>query len=244
MNLLRAFIFGISFLFSGALLAALSIPKNLNSEDRKIVLSVLGFGTSSKILANPWPLGGEQGVELGLRSEFITVESLAGLGSRTSTTGEYSYLTLSFSKGLYYNVDTEVFFTPLPQKEEIMVYGAQLRWALWEGMNFPAAASLVVHGSGANFANQLDTRTVGSDLLLTVSMQSAAIYFGGGVIRSIGTFLGGAGGIIDSGQVADEDVSDSHTVFGFSMGVGDLNLAFEVDRILQSSYSGKIGYRF
>lgn len=224
--------------------AALSIPRNLNTEDRKAVLSVLGFGTSSKVLANPWPLGGDQGVEVGVRSEFISVESLAGLGSKTSTTGEYSYLTLSFTKGLYYNVDTEIFFTPLPQKEEMMVYGAQMRWAFWEAENFPSAASIILHGSGANFSNQLDTRTVGTDLVMTVSMQSAAIYFGGGIIRSVGTFLGGTNGIIDSGQVADEDVSDSHTVFGFSMGVGDLNLAFEVDRILQSSYSGKIGYRF
>ena len=224
--------------------ANLSIPKNLNSEERKSVLSVLGFGTASKVLTNPWALGGSQGVEVSLRSEFISVDSLAGLGSKTSTTGEYSYLTLSFSKGLFYNVDMEVFFTPLPQKEEVMVYGGQVRWSFWEAQNFPSCATLVFHGSGANFANQLDARTVGTDLIVTVSMKDAAIYFGGGTIRSVGTFLGGTNGIIASGEVADEDISDSHTVFGISMEAFKLNLSFEVDRVVQSSYSGKIGYRF
>lgn len=94
------------------------------------------FGSASKVLDNPYPLGGYTGIEFGLASEFIPVEDLASLGSKTTDKGEYNYYTLTLGKGLYYNVDMHAYFTPFGQAEKMQSYGAQIRWGFYEASFF------------------------------------------------------------------------------------------------------------
>jgi hypothetical protein len=216
----------------------------LSKNDRTAVLGILGFGSQMKMLSSPVPLGGKQGFEFGISSEYIPVEDLGGLGAKSNAKGEYNYMNLSVGKGLPYNVDTYFQFTPLPQSEGVFGYGAQLRWGFYEFRRFPAVMSMVFHGSGTNFSNLLSVRTTGADLVMTVAMDEAALYFGAGTIRTIGTFMGGASGITVDGKTAEEDLLDVHTVFGLSLAFDRVFLALEVDRVVQSSYSARLGYRF
>jgi hypothetical protein len=53
------------------LFARVQIPENLTKEDRIKVLGILGAGTSSKILTDPYPLGGFAGFEAGIQMDSI-----------------------------------------------------------------------------------------------------------------------------------------------------------------------------
>lgn len=224
--------------------AAISLPKNLSESDRETMLQILGFGSQAKLLSSPVPLGGKQGFEVGLSSEYIPIEDLSGLGDKPDVKGEYNYLMLTFGKGLFYNLDTFFHLTPIPQSEGLFAYGAQLRWGFYEFQRFPGLFSMILHGSGANYANVLNTRTTGADLVMTVAIDEASLYFGTGIIRTVGTFAGGPEGITAEGTRQDADLSDVHTVFGLSLNFGPVFLALEVDRVTQSVYGGRLGYRF
>lgn len=244
MKFLRLIVF-LAFSFN-ALLAwsETSLPKNLNKDHRIRALQILGFGSAAKILDNPYPLGGYTGVEMGLSSEFIPVEDLASLGSKTNARGEYNYYTLTFGKGLYYNIDTHVYFTPFGQKEDIQSFGGQVRWGFYEARFFPLTLTAMVYGGGSNFANLINVSTVGGDIIATVAMDNVAIYFGAGQIRAIGKFIGGAGGITDSQETVEEDVAEGHSVFGINIDISKMFIALQIDRYTDSIYSGKIGFRF
>jgi hypothetical protein len=240
---------------SNSALAERYVPRLMSASERKTALEVLGFGSASKILANPYPLGGKSGVEIGISSEYIPVKDLGSLGDKSSRRSELNYYSLTVAKGLFYNVDTELHFTPGFQAEDVSAYGGQIRWGFYEFPFMPGAVSLVVHGSATNYASLLDTRTTGVDLIATFVIEDIALYFGGGEGRSVGTFLGGA---YDSGQTesttnacngnncenAYEDLRQQHTVFGASLSFSQVFAAFEINRYFFSTYSAKIGWRF
>lgn len=256
-----ALLLALQALFTFKANAAFEMPRNLTADDRKEVVRILGFGTASRILTQPIPLGGREGFEVGLASEFVPIDDLAGLGSKTVSRGEFNLISMSFAKGLPYNIDTVLHFTPLPQLEGATSYGGQVRWGFLEFAKFPALLSLVLHGSGTSFSsevltasgkqfvNVLNTRTTGYDVICTVQMDEGSLYFGGGTVRSIGTFTGGASGVTTEGASGDTrnaevDLTDFRTIFGVGFRLDQFFAAVEVSRITQSTYGGKIGFRF
>lgn len=244
MKLIRLFLFTSAVLFAFQAMSATSLPQNLNSADRKRALEILGFGSATKTLSNPFPLGGYSGFEVGLASEFIPLEDLAGLGNGTSDTGELNYYTLTFAKGIYHNIDTMVYFSPITTSEHITNYGAQLRWGFYEARFFPVTFSFLLYGGGTSFSNLLNVSTLGADVLATINVENVALYLGGGQVRATGQFIGGAAGITDNGQTAQESLSQEHMVFGINIDISKFFVALEVDRYVDSIYSGKLGFRF
>ncbi|KYG62205.1 hypothetical protein [Bdellovibrio bacteriovorus] len=240
---LSRLIFILTFFTVCSATAAYDLPKNLNSGDRIRALEILGFGSASKILDNPYPLGGYAGIEVGIASEYIPTEDLATLGSETTDTGEINYLTLTFGKGLYYNVDTHVYFTPA-LGDGIQTFGGQVRWGFYEASFFPLTLTAMISGGGANFSNLINVKTLGADVIASVAMDNVAIYFGGGRVRAIGTFIGGTDGITDDQNTVEEDIVENHTVFGINVDIAKFFLALQIDRYADSVYSGKLGYRF
>lgn len=227
-------------LFAGAI----PIPRGLAKTDREMILEALGFGSAAKLLSSPFPLGGYSGIELSLTSEFIPMADVATLASKTSARSDLNYLNFVIGKGLYHNLDVLVQFIPMPQDHAISGFGGQLRWGFYQTNFMPANLSLVLHGSSTNFYNVLGTETSGVDLVASVNMIDFSLFFGLGQARSVGAFVGGAGGITDSGLAENSDVYSPHTVFGISIKMSDLFLALEVDRFVQSTYAGKVGLRF
>lgn len=237
------FIFSLS-LEAATLESATSLPKNLSAVDREMALEILGFGAATKLLSSPYPLGGYSGVEISLSSEFIPMADVSVLGAKTSSRADLNYFNLTVGKGLYYDIDIMVQFIPMPQEESISGFGGQLRWGFYQARFMPANLSLVVHGSSTNFYNLLATETSGLDIIASVNMRDVSLFFGAGQARSIGAFVGGAGGITDSGTTEHSDVYSPHTVFGISIKMAEAFLALEVDRYVQSTYAGKLGLRF
>ncbi|WP_413559915.1 hypothetical protein [Bdellovibrio sp. HCB209] len=244
MNLGHRFLFLIIALFSTHTIAATQLPHNLDADDQTRTLEVLGYGSSAKILGDPYPLGGYSGVELGISTQFIPIGDLSSLGSTTKDKGELSYYTLTLGKGFYYNIDGFVYFSPSVQSEEMQSFGGQLRWGFYEASFFPISFSAMLYAGGANFQNLINVATTGWDLIGTVNMENVALYFGAGRVRAQGTFIGGAGGITASQNTEARDIAENHTFFGVNIEISKAFIAMQVDRYSDSVYSGKLGFRF
>lgn len=221
-----------------------ALPRNLSIADQGRALEILGFGSASKILNNPYPLGGYIGLELGLTTEFIPLEDVADLGDGTTDRGEFNYYMLTLGKGLYYNIDTFLYFTPSIQDEDFTNFGAQIRWGFYEFSFFPLTLSAIFYGGGANFSNLINISTFGADVVASVNMDNVAVYAGGGSIRAVGKFIGGAGGITADQETREQTRSDVHTVFGINISLAKIFMAMEIDRYTDTVYSGKVGLRF
>lgn len=224
--------------------AAVHLPKNLNESDRTRALEILGFGSAPKILDNPYPLGGYSGIEFGFGAEYIPLEDLSSLGATSTDRGELGIYTLSFAKGLYYNVDLHLQFTPFIQSDKVQTYGGQFRWGFYESSFFPLSLSTVISAGGANFSNLINITTLGVDLIGSVHFDNVSLYFGGGQVRATGKFIGGADGITDTQETYVKNIVDTHTVFGVNIDVARFFLAMEVDRYVDSIYSAKVGLRY
>jgi hypothetical protein len=247
MSQIRLFFISILFVvstFATSAFALKSLPKSLTPSDQNRALEILGFGSASKILNNPYPLGGYMGIEMGLSTEFIPIEDLEGLGSGITERGEFNYYTLTLGKGLYYNIDTYLYFSPAVQGEDFQNFGAQVRWGFYEFGFFPLSLSAVLYGGGANFSNLINISTFGTDLIATVNMENVAIYTGVGSIRAVGTFVGGANGITASQETEQQDLVEVHTLFGINIALAKMFVAMEIDRYTDTVYSGKLGVRF
>ena len=97
-------------LLSMKALAFNTLPKNLDTKAQIRALEILGYGSAAKILDNPYPLGGNLGIELGLTTDFIPLDDLANLGNKTHDASEFNYFTLTLGKGLYNNLDFFLYF--------------------------------------------------------------------------------------------------------------------------------------
>ncbi len=242
MNSILSIIFTI--LCCGLAQAKLDIPKGLSKSDRRIALETLGLSTSFKVLGNPFPLGGFSGLEIGISSEVIPTAEIGSLGSKATTQGETSYSVLTLGKGLYNNFDIFVQMAPFSQQEDIRSFGGQLRWGFYQATYMPAHIAFVAHANSVSFQNEINISSTGYDLVGGFTVDDVTLYIGAGMVISRGLFIGGTGGITDTGQKESETVSDSHFISGIDLRFNNAFLALELDRYTESIYSAKLGLRF
>ncbi len=233
------------------------IPRRMSESDRRLALQILGFGSASKILSSPFPLGGHPGFEVGLTTEYLQVQDLASLGDKSTRNRELNFNSFSVAKGLFYNIDAAFQFTPAFQKEDVSSYAGQVRWGFYEFPFIPGGLSLVINRSDTNYGNLLNTRTTGQDLVATVVVEDVSLYFGVGTANTVGTFSGGTQTGTSTESTTDlcvgasaycasanEEMSQAHTLFGISLSFNQLFAALEIDRYFLSTYSAKVGWRF
>lgn len=227
--------------------AAIQLPKNMTQTDREEALRIIGFGTSGKLLTDPYPLGGYAGFETGISVENLNTYDLSQLGSRlTNPQQDVAFPKLTLGKGFYNNVDIFLHFTPYNRQDELSFYGALARWGFYQAKFLPLSASVVVHMSSANFSNLLVTQAYGSDLIGGINVDNVSLFAGGGILQSSGTFLGGPNGITDnlSPGTTEEFASGFHALIGANVHLSNLFVTIQIDRYTQPVYSGKVGVRF
>lgn len=224
--------------------AALPIPKNLNPVDRLNAVEVLGFGTSYKVLGNPYPLGGYSGYELGVSMEFLNTEEISRLGAKAGEQPTTSYFVLSLSKGLYYGIDFSLQFSPLGQSERFSGFGGAVRWAFAEMSNQPVHFSLQASANSASFQEQINTTTQSLDFISGYIRDAWTLYGGVGLIRTSGVFIGGVNGITDDQKTATESVSSLQYFGGLSVHLSDYFIALQANRVVENNYALKLGARF
>lgn len=235
------------FLFCGLTTAqaAVQIPANMSKNDRLEALRIMGFGTSSKILTDPYPLGGYSGLEIGIAVENLPTDDLARLGSRVSSPQqEVSYPKFTIGKGLYNDVDLFFNFTPYNRQDQVSQWGAMVRWGFYQATLLPFSASIIGHFNSANINNQLTARTYGIDVIGGINVNNVSLFAGAGSLQSTGRFIGGPRGITDTQELETESVSGLHTVIGATVHISKFFLAAQIDRYTTPVFSAKLGFRF
>jgi hypothetical protein len=250
-----------SFSFSAL---SFEIPKQLSAEDRSEIVRTMGLSSSTKLLSNPYPLGGYSGLEVGYSVEFINVRDVQRLGCNPGTAGctntnrttesEWRFSRLSIGKGLYNDIDAFFQFIPPTGGVKVSDYGGAIRWSFYQAQFLPINISLIGHANQLNFNNDFINRNVGAEIIAGVNVDNFALYFGGGMLRATGTFIGGN---VENGTVSPSDpdlngstnttsvtVTGTHTVVGFCLHHDNLFAAAQVDRYEDAVYSLKVGVRF
>ncbi len=224
-----------------------NLPTNLTSTDRNKALEVLGHGTSTKLLTDPYPLGGYAGFEVGLSVESIAIDEIAHLGATTEEQDQFTYPIISIGKGLFNNFDSFLNFMPFNEGTGLSVYGALLRYGFYQTKYFPANFSAVVHMNTCNINNQIINQSVGYDLVAGINVRNFSVYLGAGQLRSRGEFIGGPGGIvaIENGSQSNKIniISTFHSVLGGTVHFDEFFIAAQVDQYAQPTFSVKLGYR-
>lgn len=223
-------------------LGAIQLPKSLNASDRQEALRIIGFGTASKVLSDPYPLGGYSGFEVGFSLENVPAEDLGRLGGRlTSPQQDVSLPKFSVGKGLYNNVDFFIQFTPYTRQDELSQFGGILRWGFYQAAFLPLSLSVLTHVNTNNIGNQMTTNSIGADVIGGINVENVALFAGAGMLESTGTFVGS---ITSSGSLERETVNGVHTVIGANIRFSRIFLSIQIDRYTLPVFSGKLGVRF
>lgn len=246
---------------------ALELPKGLTQADRADVVQTIGLGSSTKMLTNPYPLGGYSGFEVGYSIEFINIRDINHLGCSVGTAGcpnshvpdddEFRFSRFTIGKGLYHDVDVFFSFAPPIGGSNISDYGAALRWAFYQAEFLPITFSTVFHTNRMNVGDDFIGLNFGAELMMGITVDSFSLYFGGGEIWSKGTFTvyrdstNPGSGTVDPADPAttdantvNESTQQMHAVVGFSVQYENLFSAAEIDHYHDSVYSLKVGTRF
>lgn len=256
-----------SFLISMSSIAnAFDIPKGLSESDRHEIIRTLGLNAATKMLDNPYPLGGFSGFEVGLSTEFIDIRDIRRLGCQIGQPGcqntsysdesEWRYSRLTIGKGLYEDIDMFFHFLTPMGGTNVSDYGGALRWSFYQARFLPINVALIGHFDQLNYRDTFTNRNIGAEIMVGVNVDNFALYFGGGSIQAAGTFTGkDANGVCGPGCTVNDSVdpdshtvtdhvNTTHTVVGLSLHYDNLFGAAEVDRYQDAVYSLKVGMRF
>lgn len=258
-----------AFLFFTQLASAFDIPKGLKESDRQQIVRTLGTNISTKMLANPYPLGGYSGIEIGMSAEVVDIRDLRRVGCAPGSPGctntsysdesEWRFSRFTIGKGLYEDVDVFFHFILPSGGTNVNDYGAAVRWSVYQARFLPINISVIGHFDQLNYRNTFTNRNLGGELMVGVNVDNFALYFGGGTIQSAGTFIGkdlsgtcntdctvdpNDGKLDQASRTVTDKVISTHTVVGLSLHYDNLFAAAEVDRYQDAVYSAKVGMRF
>ncbi|MGE3975735.1 MAG: hypothetical protein AB7F59_14515 [Bdellovibrionales bacterium] len=228
-------------MFSITSFAAISLPTNLSFEDRTRVTEVLGLGTSSRLISDPYPLGGYSGVEIGVSVEHINTEDIGRLGATTRREKDFNYGKISVGKGLYNNLDMFLHFIPYTQNTGFSEYGGILRYCFHQAAFIPASFSVLIHANSANVGNVFLSQSMGIEFVAGLNVSSFAMYVGGGPVGSTAQFSRE----ITSSRIDESNtINQLHTFVGGTIDIEPYFIALQIDQYTQAVYNGKLGVRF
>ncbi|MEK6773757.1 MAG: hypothetical protein AABY64_07445 [Bdellovibrionota bacterium] len=225
------------------------LPKQLTESDRQEVLKILGFGSATKLNSDPTPLGGHSGLEFFISSDVISIESLQKLGDRSGSGNQIMSNSIGVGKGLFFDIDTYLFFSPLQLQNKYSQMGAYIRKVIYTDDNRPWRAALSLHGNGTSYENLVNLTTSGVDLIFSYEWPEITVSAGVGQARTIGTFIGGGigpngpYGINDTSDTFSGDLQQHHWLVSISRRWEKTYLSLEYDRYYDATFSLKFGYR-
>lgn len=247
---------------------AFDIPTGLDESDRREIIRTLGLNAATKMLDNPYPLGGYSGFEFGVSAEFIDIRDIRRLGCAPGTTGcrntgysdetSWRFSRFSIGKGLFEDVDLFFNFIAPLGAVNVSDYGGALRWSVYQARFLPINVALIGHFDQLNYRDAFTNQNLGAEVMVGVNVDNFALYFGGGMIQATGTFVGGCTSTSSNTCTVDPNdtsvdpnsktvtnkLTSTHTVVGLNINYDDLFCAAEVDRYQDAVYSLKLGVRF
>lgn len=222
---------------------SVQLPRQLNGSDRSIALKTLGFGTATKLNVDPTPLGGYEGFEFFISTDVISIKNVQDLGNRSGSGDQLITTSFGFGKGIFFDVDTYVYFSPLQWQSKYSQIGGYIRKVVYVNDTNPFQISLNLHGNGTSIENLVHLRTTGFDAVFSYEWPQVTLSLGGGLARSIGTFIGGVDGINSTAETHSNDIQQQHLLVSLAKGWGKNYLSLQYDRYFDASYSLKYGFR-
>jgi len=227
-------------------LFAFQVPKNLSESDRKKMVREFGIPSSSKLLTNPFPLGGYSGIEIAASYTLINIEKINLLGDESPENKDrIALMELNFGKGIYNDVDIFFSFAPFNFDDQIQTYGGLIRWSFYQAKFFPLNLSVSMGGHFIRANDLFVNETFSFQLTSGINVDNLSFYFGAGQAMAEGTFMGGPNGVL--GNAIDE-INENQTIgqlfIGTHIEMDSLFIAAQMDKYSDVFFSGKIGYRF
>ncbi len=235
----------IFILFSHTLWAA-RLPNNLAKNELEDVASLFGFNASTKLVSQPYPLGGFDGLEIAVSQEFIDTEELAALGDQSSTDDSFTYNQITIGKGLYNDWDAYVHFVPFSDSNQVSEYGGLIKWGFYEADYLPLSLAILGHMNSINIEDNFINQSTGLDLLMAITANQFSLYFGAGYINSRSVFkqaiLDTSDPDLSAGEYK-ESFDTSHSFVGVNIDIDKFFIAGQIDRYKDPVYSFKLGLR-
>lgn len=210
--------------------SAIDLPLLLNSQERKELMKIIGLTTSSKLVSNPYPLGGYLGLEIGYNVEYIEMNQANNIGKQTYDIKNFYYPQISVGKGIYNNIDILVHFIPFNEKRGLSNYGGIFRWNFYEGIFYPYFFSFIMHINNVNISDYLNLQSSGYELLAGLYVDFFSIYFGLGPVKCYGEFLGGNSNFTESNEQEEESITGLHYYLGMTFHYKKVYFGLQLDK--------------
>jgi hypothetical protein len=223
--------------------ARFHLPRQLSESDRKTALNIMGPATNPRLLSSSYPLGGWQGLEIGISRQYVPASYLNSLGDQSDPRSDFDFPMLTFGKGLYSNFDLFLSFVPMVQGDSITHASAQVRHQFWQSPKDIFRVVGVLHTGTTNLANQMDIQSYGFNVVGTTTIDRISLFIGLGASSWHGTFIGGNKGVTNSLDSEKATTLMAHELIGFEWPIGNYFVSAEVDRYDSPYYSMKFGYR-
>lgn len=236
--------FFLTSLFSLFSFAGITIPNGLSDKDQRDIINSIGPATAARLLSAPYPLGGNEGFELGIGRQFIPTELLGELGNKTEPQKGTSYPIITLGKGLFNDVDMFLTAIPFMQSPNLSHFSAQTRISHWYSSTSPLVFSSIWHVGSTTLKDQISFENYGIDAIITMYLRHICLYAGMGSLFTNGTFIGGNNGITLSGQTETVTQVFAHKIVGIDLRHQAYFFAAQVDSYEKPNYSFKVGYRF
>ena len=191
---------------------ALEFPKNINFQDQKKIIDSLSVQSQKKHLSDPAPLGGYKGWEGLVSVEALSLSELNDIDPSLNNS-DYIFLPrLQLSKGIYYDIDLSLYFSPLLVNKDIKDFGGQFRWLVLENFRQHYNLSLSFQVNSTNYKDILFSTNLGFDLVVSRLWEQYSLTFGYGFIRNTSRIVGVSSGvnITSSGQEVAKTENNMH----------------------------------
>lgn len=220
--------------------ANISTLNLLLQSEFKTLSEDLGSALSYKPVTPAEPLG-VTGFDIGVVVSSTDMGKSSAAWS-TATGDSISKLVvpkLHIAKGLPFNLDVAAFYSKIPTTN-ISLFGAELRYAIWEGgIAMPA---LAVRGAYTKLSgvDQLALDTKSLDISISKGFAMFTPYAGVGNV-----WVNSKANVAGTDGALDESFTQSKVFAGGNLNFGLFNLALEGDKTGSAkSYSLKMGFRF
>ncbi|MAF89710.1 MAG: hypothetical protein CL674_00450 [Bdellovibrionaceae bacterium] len=214
---------------------------NLNKSNRESITRRAGHSTAMKLLSDPYPLGGYEGLEYGIILESLPTSDFQDYGDGTADGRTLYYPAFNIGKGLYKNVDLFLNFGVYSGDTSVGLYGAMLRWGFYESERIPLVIALNLHISSSNFNNEVTGDTEGFLIDAGLNFTDAGVYLGVGRVSSKSIFTSD---LTDSTDSERNNATDLHLRLGGVYHFRPIFVALEVNRYTITHFSLKLGYRY
>lgn len=212
-------------------------PKNFNDVEVNSWVNRVSGLSSLRTVGDPVPLGGYEGVEILLSSEWLTVPQ------KGSTKDKVEVLpTLRLGKGLYENFDVFIVTSIPVLKSDFSKWGFQARWMAWQAESAPLMAHLGCSYGSQEYYSVIVTNAWSCEVLGNLIVKKFKVFAGVGIVRAQTLFD------VGSTELSTEEVQRSA---GFNKFLGGItfssdkkSLGVQIDVIEETSLSASLGYRF